>query len=206
MPISTQLVRQDSELEGILQLQRQNLRQYLTEAEAADQGFLTAEYSLEYLHQMHLLHPSIIAVDGGHLAGYALVIERSVGSGHPLLADLIAEVDRLQYRGRPLRSSAYVVVGQLCVDRNYRGMGMVPQLYQRFRESLQGQYEYAVTDISRANRRSLKAHFNVGFQVIHTFLYEGSEWDIVLWDWTAEEGSIEESPNTDGKGSPDIVP
>lgn len=184
MPISTQLVHQDSELEGILQLQRQNLRRHLTAEEAADQGFLTAEYDMEYLHQMHRVHRSVIAVDGDKLAGYALVVERSVGSGHPLLEDLLAEVDRLQYRNRPLWSSAYVVVGQLCVARDYRGVGLVPQLYHRFRESLQGQYDYAITDVSRANRRSLKAHLKVGFQVIHTFPFEEGEWDIVLWDWT----------------------
>ena len=202
MPISTQLVRQDSELEGILHLQRQNLRQHLTEEEAADQGFLTAEYSLEYLHQMHRVHPSVIAVDEDKLAGYALVVERSVGSGHPLLEDLIAEVDRLQYRHRPLRSSAYVVVGQLCVARDYRGVGLVPQLYQRFRESLQGQYEYVITDISCANRRSLKAHLKVGFQVIHTFLFEGGEWDIVLWDWTETRHPLPKGPNPGGSASP----
>jgi GNAT superfamily N-acetyltransferase len=202
MSISTQLVRQDSELEGILHLQRQNLRQHLTEEEAADQGFLTAQYSLDYLHQMHRVHPSVIAVDGDKLAGYALVIERSIGSGHPLLEDLIDQVDRLEYRNRPLRSSAYVVVGQLCVARDYRGAGLVPQLYQRFRESLQGQYQYAITDISCANRRSLKAHLKVGFQVIHSFLFEGNEWDIVLWDWTETRHPLPKGSNADGPTSP----
>jgi len=190
MSISTRLVHQESELEAILQLQRQNLPQHLTESEAAEQGFLTAEYSLEYLRQMHRAHPSIIAVDGGILAGYALVAERSMGAGHPLLEDLIHQVERLQYGHRPLRESAYVVVGQLCVALNYRGMGLVPQLYHRFRESLEGQYDYAITDISRANRRSLKAHRKVGFKVIHTFLYEGSEWDIVIWDWTGGRDTV----------------
>lgn len=190
MSISTRLVRQESELEAILQLQRQNLRQHLTESEAAGQGFLTAEYSLEYLRRMHRAHPSIIAFDGGTLAGYALVAERSMGSGHPLLRDLIDQVDQLPYRHRPLRESAYVVVGQLCVALNYRGMGLVPKLYQRFRESLEDQYTYAITDISRANRRSLKAHRKVGFEVIHTFLYEGSEWDIVVWDWTRGQETV----------------
>jgi hypothetical protein len=37
-----------------------------------------------------------------------------------------------------------------------------------------------VTDIARANHRSLKAHQKVGFEVIHAIEYEGLTWDVVL--------------------------
>lgn len=181
--ITIQLVHCDSILEDILRLQRENLRKHLTEGEAADQGFLTAEFSLEYLQQMHGVHPSIVALDGERVAGYALVTARSVGADHPLHADLIHQIDQLHFRHQPIRETPYVVVGQLCVGKEYRGIGLVKSLYGQFRLTLQNQYNYAITDVAQANRRSLKAHLNTGFQIIHSFPYEGQEWDVVLWNW-----------------------
>ena len=60
---------------------------------------------------------------------------------------------------------------------------LVPQLYGRFREELENEYDFGITDVARANSRSLKAHIKTGFQVIHSIGYGGLEWDVVLWDW-----------------------
>ena len=62
-------------------------------------------------------------------------------------------------------------------------MGLVQQLYGRFREELENEYDFGITDVARANRRSLSAHIKTGFQVIHSIGYGGLEWDVVLWDW-----------------------
>ena len=76
--VTIQPVETSSQLEGILELQRRNLRRHLTEAEVAEQGFLIAGYDLAYLEQMHRQHPSVIAVEDGRVVGYALVITREV--------------------------------------------------------------------------------------------------------------------------------
>ena len=182
--IQTKLVDTESELDAILALQRRNLRKHLTDAEAEDQGFLIAEYTPECLRRMNATAPSVIAVDRDRVVGYALAATREARHGHPLLDDLFGQIDRLTFAGQRLADVPYVVVGQLCVDRNHRGQGLVPRLYARFRESLQGRYQFGVTDIARANRRSLQAHRKVGFQVIGSLGYDGLEWDVVLWDWT----------------------
>lgn len=182
--ITVQRVTQEAELGAIRALQSANLRKHVSDTEASDQGFLIAEYSVEFLRQMHACHPSIIALDGDQLAGYALAASRKVRSGHPLLDDLCKQIDGLSYRHRRLGDSNYVVVGQLCVAKPYRGKGLVQRMYHMFRESLQTEYEYCITDIARANARSLQAHLRTGFQVIHSIHFEELEWDVVLWDWT----------------------
>ncbi len=45
-------------------------------------------------------------------------------------------------------------------------------------------YRYAITDVAKANRRSLQAHRKIGFQSIHSINFDGLEWEVVLWDWT----------------------
>jgi L-amino acid N-acyltransferase YncA len=182
--VSIKLAQEVSELEGILALQRRNLKRCLSESEAEEQGFLIAEYDLVYLQQMQAQRPSVVAVDDGRVVGYALVVTQEVRKGLPFISDLFDEIDRISYRGALLAGTDYVVVGQLCVDKDYRGQGLVDRLYGCFRASLDDRYHCGVTDIARANRRSLKAHQKVGFEVIHAIEYEGLTWDVVLWDWS----------------------
>jgi hypothetical protein len=142
-----------------------------------------AEYSLEFLEEMHALSPSIIAKDGDIVVGYALVAMAGIRDKHELVADLFNTADKLLYDGRLIKDCPYVVVGQLCVGKGYRGLGLVDRMYQRFREELQGQFDYCITDVAQANPRSLKAHMRTGYKVIETLDYGGIGWDIVLWDW-----------------------
>ena len=174
----------ESELKGIQDLQRANLKKTIGEQEAQKEGFVTAEYSLDLLNTMHKSSPSIIAKDGDKVVGYALVSTKAILGQHPLLDDLFNVLDQLNFNNASLsEKNAYVLVGQLCVGKGYRGMGLVQKMYTHFKDSLQQEFKYLITDVATENERSLKAHIKTGFQVIHTIDYGGLKWDIVLWDW-----------------------
>ena len=159
-------VSNQSEIIGIRDLQALNLKQYITSEEAIDQGFLTASFTIEYLQAMNSASPAIIAKDGDKVVGYALVATKDIRNGHDLVEGLFDAIDKCEYNGKLLRDVNYVVVGQLCVAK---------------------EYTYLITDIAQANARSLKAHQKRGFQVINELMYGGFKWDIVLWDWNAAD-------------------
>jgi predicted N-acetyltransferase YhbS len=181
--IEIKRVTEYAELSGIKTLQNKNLRTILSSDERAREGFVTAEYALEYLQIMHNAEPSVIAKDGEKVVGYALVSTRETGRLHPLLAYLFDVIDTKTFKGRPLVNEPYVVVGQLCVDKDYRGQGLAQRLYTHYREALSGKFACCLTDIDEANPRSLNAHLKSGFEVLDTLRYEGSDWHIVIWDW-----------------------
>lgn len=181
--VIVKLVSELKELEGIRLLQEQNLGKHLSIEEASNEGFVTAEYSVEFLKAMHDVHPSIIAKDDDAVVGYALVATHPISEQHPLLADLFASIDKVIYKGASLKGKKYVVVGQLCVGKAYRGQGLVQRMYQFYRESLKDSYDYLVTDVVQTNQRSIKAHLKTGFTVVDTLEYEGMKWDIVLWEF-----------------------
>lgn len=172
------------DLELIRALQEKNLRSRLNDDESQAEGFLSAEYTLDFLKVMHDASPSIVAKDGDNLAGYALVTTRDVARQHPLLDDLVSTIDKTMYKGELLRQAAYILVGQLCVAKEYRGQNIVGKLYNKFRQQMEVQYQYCITDVASSNPRSLKAHIKAGFQVIDQLSYSGISWNIVLWDWT----------------------
>ncbi|HEX3024166.1 MAG TPA: GNAT family N-acetyltransferase [Chitinophagaceae bacterium] len=182
--IKIKRVTNDAEVEGIKKLQSENLNINISAEEAALQGFLSAVYSVEFLKIMNDASPAIIAVDDNIVVGYALVSTKEIRYHHDLLADLFNAIDKINYDGINLKDANYVVVGQLCVAKNYRGKGLVQQMYQHFRDSLQHQFDYCLTDVAQANPRSLKAHLTTGFKIINTLTYGGISWDVVMWDWT----------------------
>ena len=178
-------VSSPSDIIGIRDLQALNLKQNITAEEARDQGFLTAAFTIEYLQEMNAASPSIIAKVGDKVVGYALVATKDIRNGHDLVEGLFDAIDNSEYNGKLLRDVNYVVVGQLCVAKEYRGQDLVQKLYGHFRHCLSKEFTYLVTDIAQANTRSLKAHKKRGFQVINELMYGGFKWDIVLWDWNA---------------------
>jgi ribosomal protein S18 acetylase RimI-like enzyme len=176
-------VSSPGELIGIRDLQALNLKQNITAEEAIEQGFLTAAYTIEYLQEMNSVSPSIIAKVGDKVVGYALIATKDIRKGHDLIEGLFDAIDACEYNGKILRDVNYVVVGQLCVAKEYRGQDLVQKLYGHFRDCLSNEFTYLVTDVAQANVRSLKAHKKRGFQVINELIYGDFGWDIVLWDW-----------------------
>lgn len=183
--ITIKLVTEQSELEGIKKLQQENLKKNLSHQEAGIEGFVTAEYTMEFLERMHYEKPSVIAKDGELIVGYTLVAVKAIRFEHELLKDLFDTIDNTQYQHRLLKNTSYVVVGQLCVSKNYRGLGLVHQMYQHFRKTLSQEFNYCITDVAKDNPRSLKAHLKSGFVVIDELQYGAVGFDIVLWDWNS---------------------
>ena len=179
--ITLQLVKAKEEMKGVLALQQANLRKNITQEEAETQGFLMAEYDLDFLELLNHKSPGIIAKDGEKVVGYSLVALPETARQHPLLADLVENIERCHFVGKPVEN--YAIVAQLCVSKEYRGQDLVQKLYGSFRDHYANRYTYCVTDVAQANHRSLKAHQKRGFQVIDTLDYGGIGWNIVLWDW-----------------------
>ena len=176
-------VSEHAELLGIQALQRANLGRHLDAGERAREGFVTAEYSVEFLEQMHAACPSVIAKEDHEVVGYALVARRDIARGHPLLAGLVAATDRQVLRGTPLTALNYILCGQLCVAKRHRGRGLAAALYGHFGEQLSSSFDCVVTDVARDNPRSLRAHLRAGFERFGELSYGGLTWDLVLCDW-----------------------
>ena len=173
----------DADIRGIKQLQDQNLKSALTPQEAAEQGFVTAVYSYDFLKEMNQITPAIIAKDHDTIAGYALATTRAAGEKHHLLLELFNAIDSVNYNRQPLKCSDYLVAGQLCVAKSYRGQALVQRMYNEMRKIYSPKFTYCITDVAEENPRSLKAHLKSGFQVVDTLHYGGISWHIVLWDW-----------------------
>ena len=177
------LVETKEELIGLKQLQTNNLRRLIGEEEAMKEGFVTSEYTLELLQKMHDVHPSIIVKEGDEVVAYTIVTNKAVYGAHPEVDHLFNTLDATNYNGALLKNANYILVGQVCVGKSHRGQGWVPKMYAYYKDLHGKNYNYLVTDISQANKRSIRMHQKVGFETIGVIEQVGTGWDIVLWNW-----------------------
>jgi acetyltransferase (GNAT) family protein len=176
-------VSDKQEVLGIKRLQSENLKGNLTAEEMQREGFLTAEYTLEFLETLNAIEPSIIAVDNDKVVGYALVVTKKSIGHHGLLDDLFRQVDNYSFNGDQLKDTNYVLVGQLCVAKTHRRIGVVQGMYDFYRKALWRKYNYCVTDVDEKNPRSIKSHLKTGFGILGTITYAGNRFYVVIWDW-----------------------
>jgi GNAT superfamily N-acetyltransferase len=168
-----------AELEQIRTLQLQNSSENISSEEKLQEGFVTVQHSVALLEQMNSACAHIIAKDHDIVVGFALVMLSSFRNEIEVLIPMFERIDELVPKDK-----TYVVMGQICVDKNYRKQGIFRNLYEFYKEELQDKYEYLVTEIATTNLRSMQAHDSIGFKVICIYEEDGIEWNIILWDWT----------------------
>lgn len=170
----------ERDLLQIIGLQRKNLPHAISEEERLEQGFVTVEHDPDLLAKMNHPHPHALAKDGDLLAGYALVMLRSFGQEIPVLAPMFEEMDSIP----ELKDGSWFVMGQICVDKAYRGKGVFQGLYEQLRSQMQGHFSCVVTEVASRNTRSLRAHERIGFKGLRSYpAPNGEHWEIIYWDW-----------------------
>ena len=181
--IELRTVNNPGELEQILQLQHRNLLQNIDEHEMKSEGFVTMIHDIDVLQKMHDLGPSVLAVDYGKVIGYALVMHRECRALFPPLEPMFANFDTLEYRGRPLNEYNFYVMGQVCIDKEFRGQGIFDKLYDKHKELHSRTFDFITTEVATRNARSIRAHERVGFKTLNIYRDEVDEWAVILWNW-----------------------
>lgn len=171
------------DVQQILDLQYINLPVNITDIEAKDQGFVTVHHDFELLNAMNEPYPHIIAKDGDRVIGYTLVMLKSFADKIAVLKPMFEKINSLHYNGNSLEKTPYFVMGQVCVDKTYRGQGVFAGLYQKMKTEMSPHFKCIITEIATRNTRSIRAHEKVGFETIHIYQAPEEEWAIVAWDW-----------------------
>lgn len=177
------LVSKNDELVQIYDLNKQNLKQNLPEAEKEKEGFVSWLYSFELLQKMHALAPSVIVKDDALVVGYALTTAKESSAFHNDLKVMMNNLQTLEYKGKSLTAHNAYFMGQICIAKEYRGKGLFDLLYKKHKEVYSKKFDILITEISTSNIRSQKAHEKVGFKTIHTYKDAMDEWNVVVWDW-----------------------
>lgn len=174
MVIQIRQVQNSLELQQILSLQKANLPKVLSKKEIAKEGFVTIAHSFDLLDAMNKVCPHIIAKENDRVIGYALCMHPKFANKIDILKPMFKEIDAVLPGGEK-----YMVMGQVCVDKAYRKMGVFHKLYKKMQDVIKPDFDCIITEVDASNKRSLNAHLAIGFLELRTYSSNGRKWHLL---------------------------
>ncbi len=166
---------------AILRLQAANYIRNLRAGER-DQGFLSAEFTLEQIAEIANDLGIIVAASGDSVLGFLCASRRNFDHSSPIVARMVQEFDRIEYRGMPLQSYGYFLYGPVCIDGAHRGSGLLRGLYEALKKEVSGRFNAGVAFVAEANPHSLRAHVRgLGMERLGNFELKGSVYIILAF-------------------------
>lgn len=165
------------ELNQILKLQKDNLPQELSASEKEKEGFVTVHHTFDILKKMNDACPHIIAKYNNDVVGYALCMTTDFKTKISVLTPMFLEIESVISK-----NIKYIVMGQVCVSKNYRKQGVFRSLYRFMAQTLKPDFNVIITEVDAENTRSLNAHKSVGFKTLKTYMSQNQLWKIIHLD------------------------
>ncbi len=152
-------VKSQNEILQVLDLLKKYLPKNLTEDEINSQGFVTVIHSYDTLKKMNDIEKSIIAKNDNLVIGYLLAMTKESRNDIPVLIPMFEVFDNVIYDSKKISSYKYLVVGQVCIAKYWRGRGILDDCYLGYKKHFSSKYDFAITEIDVSNKRSINAHF-----------------------------------------------
>lgn len=141
-------------------------------------GFVTTAFTPEQLGALIEKEQGLfIALDGERVVAYVMAASWPFWSVWPMFAFMIGGLGQLCYRGKPLSVENSYQYGPVCVDKAYRGSGVLETVFEFARQQMAPRFPVLVTFINKINPRSFAAHTRkLGLEVIAEFEYHGNRY------------------------------
>lgn len=164
----------ESDIDGILDLQAQNLYSNLSTAERS-YGFVTTPFTPDQVQTLLEQNGVFVAADKGAIVGYVFAGSWDYFSQWSIFPFMVSRFPQLVFRGVAISTENTFQYGPVCVDRALRGSGLLLQLFETMRFSFSDRFPIGVTFINQQNPRSLAAHTRkLDLEVIDTFEFGGN--------------------------------
>lgn len=170
---------QSKDFPKILALQQQNLFENLSEEERKD-GFLSTAFPLEHFENMNAEIGIAVAYENEELAGYLCSSTLELNEKFPFPKAAIAHAKILEFKGKKLSEYSCFFANPLCINKNFRGEGVILGLTATVINFIPKEYNLALSFISKKNPRSLYASKKVGMQEIGSFVLGENEFVVVV--------------------------
>ncbi|MEH6680720.1 MAG: GNAT family N-acetyltransferase [Sediminicola sp.] len=165
----------DQDLNMILDLQMANHYSNLNPEEKSLEGFVTVRHDFRILKEMNRQCAHILAKHKERVVGYALCMHPTFADSIPVLRPMFREIVSVLPKER-----SFIAMGQVCVDREYRKMGLFRKLYQTMQLHTKDRFDCIITEVDAKNQRSLQAHLAIGFQELKRYSAGDTDWVVII--------------------------
>ena len=174
----------DRDFQKIFELHNKNTVSSLSDEDLKD-GFLSGEFTLDKFRAMNDSICIMTCFSGNDLCGYHIASTPEFNQTSPLLMQMMQQFDKIIYKGKPLAEYECFMAGPSCIAKEYRGLGIYPQLISSlfdFLKVTQNPSRLRISFASESNPRSLNAQKKIGCEIIGEFIFNSSKFMILCLD------------------------
>ena len=164
----------ESDIDGILDLQSRNLYANLSPADLAG-GFVTTPFTADLLHQLIDRTGVFVAVCDRTIVGYLLAGDWTFFSQWEIFRVMISRLPELRFMGAEIPIDRSFQYGPICIDLDWRGSTVFPDLFTVMRSSFESRFPIGVTFINKLNKRSFIGHTRkLDLEIVDEFEFNGN--------------------------------
>lgn len=170
------------DIQGILELQSKYLVSNLTETERKD-GFVTTPFTAIQIEQIIRENGLFIAKKEEKIIAYVYAGSWAYFSQWAIFPVMTNRFKKLIFNDLTITTSNSFQYGPICIDKEYRGSGLLNEIFEFMRLHLKRSYPISVTFINKINTRSLKAHIEkLKWTIIDEFEFNGNSIYMLAFD------------------------
>lgn len=172
------------DFQKVFELQNKNLVRSLSESDLKD-GFLSGEFTLGKLRAMNDSICIMTCFSGDGLCGYHIASTPEFNQTAPLLMQMLQQFDKISYKDKQLAEYECFIAGPSCIAKEYRGLGIYPQLISLlfdFLKETQNPSRLRISFASASNPRSLNAQKKIGCEIVGEFEFNSHKFMVLCLD------------------------
>lgn len=166
-----------ADLEGAVRLLDDNHRANMS-GDGLKDGFISVQFTVADLTEMTENGITVVAISGDTTAGVLSAQTYQYNTRKiPLVRQMVKTLAGAHLDGEVIETTKSIVCGPVCIAKEFRGLGIMEQMYEILKNEAKTKYPVGLTLIAQSNPRSLRAHEKIGMQKISSFEFEGKTFD-----------------------------
>jgi len=164
------------DITGILSLQERNLYANLT-VEERKKGFVTTPFTIPQLEAIIDLNGLFVAInESQQIIAYVFAGDWTYFQQWPIFQLMVTRFPQLSFQGQGITIDNSFQYGPVCIDKNYRGQGVLPLIFEEMRLEFVQHFPISITFINQVNIPSTKAHLKLGWEIIDRFDFNDNQY------------------------------
>ncbi|MDD2196754.1 MAG: hypothetical protein PHE03_05730 [Bacteroidales bacterium] len=164
-----------NDIGGVLSLQDKYLYSKLNEAERKE-GFVTTPFTVNQIEEIITQNGLIVAENEENIiVAYAFAGSWKYFEQWEIFNFMVSRFPKLSFQGNRITTENSFQYGPVCIDKKYRGNGVLNLIFEEMRMEFLKRYPISVTFINKVNAISTKAHTKkLDWEIIDEFQFNGN--------------------------------
>lgn len=173
----------ENDINGILSLQEKYLFSKLSE-EDRKSGFVTTPFTIGQIEEIIKQNGIFVAKNEEDIIiAYAFAGSWKYFEQWEIFNFMVSRFPKLSFNGNKITTKNSFQYGPVCIDKNYRGNGVLNLIFEEMRIEFYKKYPISVTFINKVNEISTKAHTKkLGWEIIDEFEFNNKNYIGLAFD------------------------